>query len=35
MVLAEDVGEAEINELDFLVLDQVQHFRSGGHKNLG
>jgi len=34
VVLAENVGEAQVDELDFLVLDQVQHFGSGRHTNL-
>ncbi len=31
LLLAARVGEAEVDELDFLVLDQLQHVGCGGH----
>jgi hypothetical protein len=30
VVLAEHVGEAEIDELDLVFLDQIEHFLDGG-----
>ena len=31
LLLAARVGEAEVDELDFLVLDHFQHVGCGGH----
>jgi hypothetical protein len=31
LLLALGVGEAEVDELDFLLLDQLQHIGSGRH----
>jgi len=28
----EDVGEAEVDKLDLVFLDQIEHFLGGGHR---
>jgi hypothetical protein len=33
LLLATGIGEAKVDELDLLFLDELEHVGSGGHRN--